>query len=262
MKLPELIKALIGTETYELDTVGLSRSSILLFRDKVLKIEQENEESHREMQMMEWLKGTLPVPEVICHEIQEGMSYLLMSRLQGVMACDSTAMKHPEQLVGALAAGLQMLWQVDISDCVYWSNLDQKLEAAKYNVEHGLVEMDRCEPDTFGEGGFENPEKLLGWLMENRPEEEYVLSHGDYCLPNVFVKNGTVCGFLDLGKMGIADKYQDIALCYRSLLHNYQGKYGGGMVYEDFRPESLFAALGMEADWEKVRYYILLDELF
>lgn len=262
MKLPEPIKALIGTEAYELDTVGLSQSSILLFHDKVLKIEQECEESNREMQMMQWLKQKLPVPEVICYEKQDGMNYLLMSRLPGVMACDSTVMKQPEELVAALAAGLQMLWQVDISECVYWSNLDQKLEIAKYNVEHGLVDIDRCEPDTFGEGGFENPEKLLEWLLEHKPKDEYVLSHGDYCLPNVFVKDGTVCGFLDLGKMGIADRYQDIALCYRSLLHNYQGKYGGGVVYEDFRPELLFEALGMDADWEKVRYYILLDELF
>ena len=64
-----------------------------------------------------------------------------------------------------------------------------------------------------------------------------------------------------MSRCGIADKWQDIALCYRSLLHNFSGKYGG-KVYEGFSPELLFEKLGIEPDWEKIRYYILLDELF
>lgn len=261
MKLPERIKTYIGTAEYELDTTGKSGSSVLLFQDKVLKIGREGEETDREIHIMEWLKGKVAVPEVICHEKQKGMSYLLMSRLSGVMACNPVCMNHQEELTAALAAGLKLLWQVDISDCPYESNLNQKLKMARYNVEHGLVDMELCEPDTFGEGGFKSPKELLTWLEENRPEEESVLSHGDYCLPNIFIQDGTISGFLDLGKTGIADPYQDIALCYRSLKHNYQGKYGGGISVE-FNPDSLFEKLGIEPDWGKIRYYILLDELF
>ena len=55
----------------------------------------------------------------------------------------------------------------------------------------------------------------------------------------------------------MSDLYQDIALCYRSLLHNY-----AEFPHPDFRPELLFQALELEPDWEKIRYYILLDELF
>ncbi len=44
---------------------------------------------------------------------------------------------------------------------------------------------------------------------------------GAYCLPNIFMKDNKVSGYIDLGRGGLADKYQDIALCYRSLLHNY-----------------------------------------
>ena len=81
------------------------------------------------------------------------------------------------------------------------------------------------------------------------------------CLPNVFLQQDKISGFIDLGRCGIADRYQDIALCYRSLVNNYQGAYGG-KVYPTFYPERLFEKLGIEPDWEKVRYYILLDELF
>ena len=86
------------------------------------------------------------------------------------------------------------------------------------------------------------------------------LSHGDFCLPNVFFNDGAVSGYLDLGFCAVADRYQDIALCYRSLSHNADGSYGP--VYPNVRPEKLFDALQVKPDWEKIRYYILLDELF
>ena len=90
---------------------------------------------------------------------------------------------------------------------------------------------------------------------------EPVMSHGDYCLPYIFVQDGRVSGFIDLGKLGIANKWQDIALCYRSLKHNYEWEYGS-KPRKDFNKRLLFEKLGVERDWEKIQYYILLDELF
>ncbi|WP_207637230.1 hypothetical protein [Eubacterium xylanophilum] len=43
--------------------------------------------------------------------------------------------------------------------------------------------------------------------------------------------------------------------------HNFDGTYGG-KVYPDFDPDMLFEALGIEPNWEKINYFILLDELF
>ena len=102
---------------------------------------------------------------------------------------------------------------------------------------------------------------MLEWLENNRPSFEPVFSHGDYCLPNVFLKDDKVNGFIDLDRAGVGDKWNDIALCYRSLKHNFDGTYGG-KVYKDFNPDMLFEVLGIEPDWEKIRYYTLLDELF
>jgi kanamycin kinase/aminoglycoside 3'-phosphotransferase-3 len=74
------------------------------------------------------------------------------------------------------------------------------------------------------------------------------------------VKNGHFRGFIDVGDLGVGEKWRDIALCYRSLLHNADGTYGP--VYPNIAPDRLFSALGIAPDWEKVRYYRLLDELF
>ncbi len=75
------------------------------------------------------------------------------------------------------------------------------------------------------------------------------------------IEDGKISGFLDLGKAGLADRYQDIALCYRSLQNNCSGAYGG-KSYPAFDPDLLFEELGIQPDWEKIKYYILLDELF
>ena len=98
-------------------------------------------------------------------------------------------------------------------------------------------------------------------MIDNRPQEEPVLSHGDFCLPNIFFSKNKVSGFIDLGKMCVADKYQDIALCYRSLTNNLDGGYGG-KVRKKHDVNKFFNKLGIVPDWDKIRYYILLDELF
>lgn len=261
MELPEKIKSILNSSDCISDTVGMSKASVLIFEDKVLKIDQICEESENERDVMLWLKDRLPVPEVLCHEISGGRSYLLMSKLPGVMSCDESYLENPHELTGILAAGLRMLWEIDISKCTFNFDLNKKLDMARYNVEHGLVDMDNVEPDTFGKNGFQSPGHLLDWLVHNRPEEDIVFSHGDFCLPNIFTENGKISGFLDLGKTGCADRYQDIALCYRSLKDNYEGKYSR-TAYAGFDPNILFTELGIEPDWEKIRYYILLDELF
>lgn len=261
LDLPDKIKSLINEEKYSIDDVGMSDSTVALFSDKILKIRTISEEAENEYHVMEWLQDKLPVPRVLGFEKDDNKTYLLMTRVTGEMACADRYMKNPEQLTAMLAEGLQMLWKVDIADCPYNWNMEKKLRMAKYIVENNLVDMDNTEPDTFGENGFKNPNHLLEWLYNNRPEEEPVLSHGDFCLPNIYFENEKVSGYIDFGRTGTADKWQDIALCYRSLLHNFDGRYTG-KKYQGFKADMLFEKLGLEPDWEKIRYYILLDELF
>lgn len=258
---PENIKSLIDGKLYTVDDIGMSGNRVLLFEDMVLKIEESTESVSKQVQIMRWLEGKIPVPQVLAYEEADGKSYLLMSKISGEMSCDTYYLENPNILLEALADGLQMLWAVDVTECPRNRDLDVALAEARMRVENNLVDLDNVEPTTFSEGGFENPKQLLEWLESNRPPYEPVFSHGDYCLPNVFLENGKIKGFIDLDKAGVADKWQDIALCYRSLKHNFDGSYGG-KVYEDFNPNLLFEKLGIEPDWDKINYYILLDELF
>ena len=259
--LPEKIQSLVSGKKYTCDDMGKSQAKVLIFDDCVLKIEKTSEKNDETVAIMRGLEGKLPVPKVIAYEKYAENQYLLMSRVTGKMSCDDYYMSRPKELCEHLAQALKLLWSVDISDCPRQVTLDDELTEARYRVENNLIDVDDAEPDTYGPGGFESPKALLEWLEANKPERELVLSHGDFCLPNVFIDNGKLSGIIDLGDTGVNDKWLDIALCYRSLKHNADGTWGK-KIYEGFKPELLFEALGIEPDWEKIRYYILLDELF
>lgn len=177
------------------------------------------------------------------------------------MSCDEYFLENPNELLKLLANALKMLWKIDVSTCPRVRDLQTEINEARYRVENNLVDLEDVEPDTFGENGFKNPNELLKWLEENTPEYEPVFSHGDFCLPNILIENNEISGFIDLGDAGIGDKWRDIALCYRSLKHNFDGTYGG-KVYPNFDPDLLFTYLEIEPNYKKIKYYLLLDELF
>lgn len=259
--IPLEILEFIKDKPFHFNEIGMSDSQVICFDNMYLKIENASEESDNEHRIMTWLNGKIPVPKIICSNKVNKKNYLLMSRINGKMACDEQYMQNPDLLVKLLADGLKMLWSVDISDCHYDNSLCNKLQLAEQRVKSNLCSMEDVEKDTYGENGFKNPEDLLQWLKDNQPTEDIVFSHGDYCLPNIFFESDQISGFIDLGRSGKADRYQDIALCYRSLVHNADGTYGG-KVYSQLNPERLFEELEIEPDWDKLKYYILLDELF
>ncbi|EPX1481041.1 phosphotransferase [Campylobacter jejuni] len=111
------------------------------------------------------------------------------------------------------------------------------------------VDCENWEEDT----PFKDPRELYDFLKTEKPEEELVFSHGDLGDSNIFVKDGKVSGFIDLGRSGRADKWYDIAFCVRSIRED---------IGEEQYVELFFDLLGIKPDWEKIKYYILLDELF
>ncbi len=261
-KLPRSISNKIDGLSWTCDDIGMSGSTILLFDEMVLKIEKTSRFSEHERMLLDWLGGKLPIPQIIETEIQDGYSFLLMSKLSGEMACSDDSMRNMKDTVKALANGLKMLWQVDITNCPCSNMVSDKIIQAQSNIENGFINRDDFNPETFTTEGFSGVSELFCWLDKNRPKEEAVLSHGDFCLPNVFVSGCKATGFLDWGCGGIADKWQDIALCVRSLRSNCI-EYAGYSEDEYLTYKRLlFDALGINPDEEKIRYYILLDELF
>jgi aminoglycoside 3'-phosphotransferase-3 len=253
IKLPELIEIYTKGMTCSKDTIGCSNANIYCYSNSdnmfYLKVDPINNEFEREQNIMEWLKIRLPVPHIIANCREGGYDYLLMTKAIGEMAYSDKFLQSPNELVKLLALGINTLQRVDITDCPFEATLHYKLDNAKKRIENNEIDMSDWEENTL----FKTPQELYDYLVENQPEEELVFSHGDYCLPNVFFNEGNVTGFIDLGRAGIADKWQDIALCVRSLAHNFNSNEYGDL---------LFKCLDIEPNLKKIEYYILLDELF
>lgn len=115
------------------------------------------------------------------------------------------------------------------------------------------------QEETYGPSGFKSPTELYEWLVINQPDEEKVLSHGDYCLPNIFSSGKQLTGFIDLGQAGTADKWVDIEMVSWSMWANSTGQFGGKR--RSFDRRLLFDVLGMQPDEDRIRYYSLLNEL-
>ncbi len=261
--LPKEIKDIVGNQSYTPNNVGMSKSEVLIYPEYVLKIQEHNQETDNEKAIVDWLNQCIPVPEIPVYCVEEKKAYTLMTKIKGNMLYAEEYLLNPQLLIKLVADAMKQLWEVDITKCpLETSRLKERLKQARWNVEQGLVDVDNVEPETFGKGGFSGLEELLDWLENNCPKEDLVLTHGDFCLPNVFGNGSKLSGFIDLGKMGPADRWQDIAIAIRSLKHNFEGKYYNGRIFYHFEPWMLLKELGIEMDEEKYRYYLLLDELF
>lgn len=252
--LPRAIEEYLKDMNCMEDTIGCSEASVQCFTDNkrtvYLKIEKTNQEISHEIEMLEWIKDRLPAPRII-ESCREGeYEYLLMTKAVGQMACSEQYLKNPEKLVENLARGIKLLQSVDISTCPFDCRIERKLKKALERIETNKIDMEDWEGNTR----FKSPQELYNYLLENKPEEELVFTHGDYCFPNIFFNEEGVSGFIDLGRAGVGDKWQDIALCVRSLEHKFENK--------KYIVDLLFKHLGFEPNYDKISYYILLDELF
>lgn len=96
--------------------------------------------------------------------------------------------------------------------------------------------------------------------MEESVFPRSVLKHvngKDFTVDTVGQSGAQVAGFIGLSHCGMTDRYQDIALCCRSLCHNPEE-----IARCPFDEDLFFHKLGAAGDAEKIRYYILLDKLF
>jgi streptomycin 3"-kinase len=101
------------------------------------------------------------------------------------------------------------------------------------------------------------PSELLGQIVAESPYVESVLEpvvcHGDACLPNVFFDPSTleVTGLIDLGRLGIADRYSDLALTTIQLHDEWSAD-----------PAPFLDAYGLpDPDQRRLYFYRLLDPL-
>lgn len=200
-----------------------------------------------EARRLRWLGRYLAVPQVIEEGREGDRAWLLTTALPGVPA--HLATMDPRWVVQELARGLRWFHALPVDDCPFDARLDVRLREAEQRLDAGLVDEANFDPERQGLAAVD----LYPMLLRDRPEsEDLVVTHGDYCLPNVLLAEAGVVGFVDVGRAGIADRYQDLALAARSIRYNL----GEALV------PLFFQAYGVRQEAARQAYYQLLDEFF
>ena len=170
-----------------------------------------------EAERLRWAAGYVRVPRVL----GTGDGWLHTAGLPGRSAVDPHWVADPRTAARAIGAGLRLLHdRLPLEDCPF----------------------DRSVPARLGEL---DPQRRRG-LTEPPPVDRLVVCHGDACAPNTLIDDdGRCCGHVDLGDLGVADRWADLAVAMLSLSWNYSG------AWED----ELLDAYGVDPDPTRIGYY-------
>jgi aminoglycoside phosphotransferase len=198
----------------------------------------------------EWLEGKVPVPRVIFYQGFENYEFLCMTEIQGQPLEKFFGTIDPREVIRRYADSLKLLHSLKIDQSAFIQNLDSRLEKAKYNLDHELVNISELQT----ENKSLEPKNLFEKLLKIKPSDsDLVFTHGDYCFDNLIYNGSELTGFIDIGNGGVADRYQDIALAIR----NIQDEFDDELVNffcEEYGIDQI--------DMKKVEFYTLLDEFF
>ena len=243
---------------YEASPIAIGLSSAAVFRLEaggrpplILKcaVAFDDADLEDEAGRLRWFGGRAVIPSPIACGATADTQYLLMSALPGRNAAELDR-ANAATVVPQLATALRELHTLAVHDCPFDQRLDAQLERAGRAVAAGVVDTTDFDTERAGWTAVD----VLAAVGQTRPAgEDLVLTHGDACLPNVMFDDHRFSGFVDMGRAGVADRYQDLALAARSIAFNF------GEAWID----PFFIAYGLEQpDGAKLEFYRLLDELF
>lgn len=205
------------------------------------------EESSR----LTWLGRHVPVPDVRGCVSAPEEAWLLMSALPGRTAAQVLESNADcrDSVVDALARFLRRLHVVPLQDCPFDSGHLPLLARARARVEAGLVDVDDFDEERWGWTAAQVLEHALSLLPLS---VDPVVTHGDYKLENLLMQEGEVIGCIDVGRAGIADRYQDLATLWNCLTD-----FGAPLQ------QRLLSSYGVPVlDERKLHFHLVLDELF
>ena len=200
-----------------------------------------------ERDRLSWLRGRIRIPEAIDYGIDGDHEWLLLSPLPGRDATDDELRSNPTGLVPAIARGLRVFHEsVPAAECPFAFTNDVAIAHVRQRLAAGVFDD---AYDWHTEFAHFSGAEAVARLEELRPpDEDLVVCHGDYCFPNVLIEDDEVTGYLDLGELGIADRWWDIAVGAWSSVWNL------GPGYE----ELFYASYGVEPDRRRIEFYRLL----
>ncbi|UQX89568.1 aminoglycoside 3'-phosphotransferase [Jatrophihabitans telluris] len=177
-----------------------------------------------ELARLDWAFGYVAVPAVIAFGGDEDGDWLLTEGLGGDNAASARWQADPLVAATAVGAGLRHLHDaLPVGTCPFtWSIAERIAAHQRQGDAVSVTEQDAP------------------------PVVDPVVCHGDACLPNTVLRpDGGLAGHVDLGRLGVADRWADLAVATWST----EWTFGPGFEH------AVLAGYGIDADFERIDFY-------
>ncbi|CQR61092.1 APH(3'') family aminoglycoside O-phosphotransferase [Streptomyces leeuwenhoekii] len=213
-----------------------------------------------ERDRVEWLNGRgVPGPRVLDWYSGEAGVCLVTSAVSGVPA-DQVSAEELRLSWGRIADAVRRLHEVPVAECPFGRELDAMLALARDVVARGAVNPEFLPVEQQHLPPAELLARLTGQVPRRREQEaaDTVVCHGDLCLPNIILDPRTldVSGFIDLGRLGRADRHADLALLLANARETWPDEEWARAADAAFAER-----YGIAVDPDRLRFYLHLDPL-
>ncbi|WP_105567102.1 aminoglycoside 3'-phosphotransferase [Microbacterium halophytorum] len=177
-----------------------------------------------EADRLAWAGRWTPVPEVVEQGESPDEEWLVTEAFGGESAVAPRWSAEPATAVRAIGAGLRALHDaLPVGECPFdWSVPSRLARAAARSID------------------------VPAELREPPSADRLVVCHGDACAPNTLLsEDGAWAAHVDLGSLGVGDRWADIAVSAMSLEWNY------GPGWDD----AFLEAYGIDPDPVRAAYY-------
>ena len=198
---------------------------------------------------LSWAAAFTPVPRLLGQGVDPTGSWLVTAALPGEMAITARWKARPHTAVAAIGEGLRAMHEaLPVGGCPFSWSAAGRLADARGRAARGLLDPARWHPCHQAL----SVAAALDLLADAPPVDKLVVCHGDSCAPNTLLTaDGRCSGHVDLGELGVADRWADLAIATWSTTWNY------GPGWET----PLLDAYGIAPDPDRTSYYRLLWDL-
>lgn len=204
----------------------------------------------QEIEAMCWLGDRIRTPTMVWAGPCDAGYGLVTEAATGTPVSHVAEDQAQAALIATIKA-LAALHALPSAGCPFDRRLASRFELAQAHVEAGLVDEGDFDAER---AGWTAPQALAHARATAPTSEDLVLTHGDASLPNFIWSPGRAVTLLDLGRFGLADRYQDLAIFLRSAGRNHPHIDARALLREHY-PLA-------EVDETACEFYRLLDELF
>jgi kanamycin kinase len=201
-----------------------------------------------EAERLGWAQRWAPVPRVLEHGSDAEGAWLVTAAVPGQSAVAPRWIADPAVAATAIGHGLRMLHEaLPVDGCPFEWSIESRLARADERIADGEGMAER-----FPEHRQLDLAEARARIGEPPPIDRLVVCHGDACVPNTLLHDdGTFAAHVDLGSLGVADRWADLAVAAWSTEWNYGAGYEG-LVYEGY---------GIAPDPHLIAYYRLLWDM-